>query len=75
VADDGPVAGGRLSDWISLGVLTSFVSRDAVDEAIEVTGKGARRAGGKIPPRVAVLFVMALALRCAGAVGRWIAGG
>jgi Insertion element 4 transposase N-terminal len=56
------MASGGLSDWISLGVLTSFVSRDAVDEAIEATGKGARRAGGKIPPRVAVYFVMALAL-------------
>ncbi len=76
------MAGGRLTDWISLGVLTSFVSRDAVDEAIEVTGKGARRAGGKIPPRVAVLFVMALALfadedyeevaaRLAGTLGDW----
>jgi hypothetical protein len=34
----GSVAEGRLSDWISLGVLASWVPRDAVDEA---TGKGA----------------------------------
>jgi hypothetical protein len=27
-------AGGRLTDWISLGVLASSVPRDAVDEAI-----------------------------------------
>ncbi|WP_241883163.1 transposase domain-containing protein, partial [Frankia sp. KB5] len=63
-------------------MLTSFVSRDAVDEAVEATGKGARRAGGKIPPRVAVYFVMAMALfadadyeevaaRLGGAVEGW----
>lgn len=54
--------GGRLTDWISLGVLASWVPRDAVDDAIEETGKGARRAGGKLPPHVMVYFVMALAL-------------
>lgn len=56
------MAGSQLTDWISLGVLTSFVSRDAVDEAIEATGRGARRSDTTIPPRVAVYFVMALAL-------------
>ena len=54
--------GGVLTDWISLGVLASAVPRDAVDDAIAVTGKGARRAGGKLPPHVMVYFVMALAL-------------
>src|SRR5260221_3955996 len=58
----GSVAESRLSDWISLGVLASWVPRDAVDEAVEVTGKGARRKGGKLPPHVMVYFVMALAL-------------
>jgi hypothetical protein len=53
---------GRLSDWISLGVLASWVPRDAVDDAVEVTGKAARRKGGKLPPQVMVYFVMALAL-------------
>ena len=52
----------RLSDWISLGVLASWVSRDAVDEAVEVTGKTAKRRGGKLPPQVMVYFVMGLAL-------------
>ncbi|MGH3411223.1 MAG: IS4 family transposase, partial [Streptosporangiaceae bacterium] len=52
----------RLSDWISLGVLASWVPRDAVDEAVEETGKGAKRTGGKLPPHVMVYFVMALAL-------------
>ena len=56
------VAGGRLTDWISLGVLTSRVPRDAVDDAVEVTGKAARRRGGKLPPHVMVYFAMAMAL-------------
>src|SRR5712671_2683736 len=58
----GSVAEGRLSDWISLGVLASWVPRDAVDDAVEATGKGAKRKGGKLPPHVMVYFVMALAL-------------
>src|SRR5260370_30762252 len=58
----GSVAEGRLSDWISLGVLASWVPRDAVDEAVETTGKGAKRKGGKLPPHVMVYFAMALAL-------------
>jgi len=56
------VAGGRLTDWISLGVLASAVPRDAVDEAVEATGRGAKRSGGKLPPHVMVYFAMALAL-------------
>ena len=51
-----------MTDWISLGVLASAVPRDAVDEAIEATGKAARRSGGKLPPHVMVYFAMALAL-------------
>ncbi|WP_322752002.1 MULTISPECIES: IS4 family transposase, partial [unclassified Frankia] len=53
---------GRVTDWISLGVLASWVSRDAVDEAVEETGKAAKRSDGTIPPHVVVYFVMALAL-------------
>ena len=46
----GVVAGsGRLTDWISLGVLASSVPRDAVDEAIEVTG--ARGINGELRAR------------------------
>lgn len=56
------VAGGRLTDWVSLGVLASLVPRDAVDDAVRETGRGARRAGGKLPPHVVVYLVMALAL-------------
>jgi hypothetical protein len=58
----GIVAEDRLSDWISLGVLASWVDRDAVGDAVEVTEKTARRKGGKLPPQVMVYFVMALAL-------------
>jgi len=56
------VAGGRLTDWISLGVLASWVPADAVDDAVEVTGKKAQRRGGKLPPRVVAYLVMALVL-------------
>src|SRR5215468_11934188 len=58
----GVVAGGALTDWVSLGVLASSVPRDVVDDAIAEAGKGARRARGKLPPHVMVYFVMALAL-------------
>jgi len=56
------VAGGRLTDWVSLGVLAAFVPRDAVDDAIAAAGKQARRSDGKLPPHVMVYLVMALAL-------------
>jgi Insertion element 4 transposase N-terminal/Transposase DDE domain len=62
MAQTGVVRGGGLADQVSLGVLASRVTRDAVDDAIEETGKGARRTGGKLPPHVMVYFVMALAL-------------
>lgn len=55
-------AEGRLTDWVSLGVLTSSVPRDAVDDAIAAAGRGARRCDGKLPPHLMVYFVMALAL-------------
>ncbi len=60
--NDVVTGGGGLTDWVSLGVLASWVPRDAVDEAVLQAGKGARRAGGKLPPHVMVYFVMALAL-------------
>jgi hypothetical protein len=56
------VARQAVTDLVSLGVLASRVPRDAVDDAVEATGKGARRRGGKLPPHVVVYLVMALAL-------------
>jgi Insertion element 4 transposase N-terminal len=55
-------AGGRLTDWVSLGVLAASVPRDAVDEAVTAAGRQARRSDGKRPPHVVVYLVMALAL-------------
>ena len=60
--NDVVASGGRLTDWISLGVLASSVPRDAVDEAVAAAGKGAKRSDGKLPPHVMVYLVMALAL-------------
>src|SRR3974377_2079665 len=62
MAQTGMVAGGPLTDVILLGVLCAAVPRDAVDEAVEATGKAAKRSGGKLPPHVMVYFAMALAL-------------
>jgi hypothetical protein len=56
------VTGGRLTDWISLGVLALWVPADAIDDAVEAAGKQERRRGGKLPPRVVAYLVMALAL-------------
>lgn len=61
VVDDMAV-GGRLSDWISLGLLTSSVPRDVVDEVVESTGRQAKRSDGTLPPRMMVYYAMALAL-------------
>jgi hypothetical protein len=56
------VAGGRLTDHISLGVLASSVPRDAVDAAVAAAGRQAKRSDGRLPPHVMVYFAMALAL-------------
>src|SRR6266508_2351072 len=63
MADNGVVAvGGRLADWVSVGVLATFMPRDAVDDAVASAGKQAKRSDGKLPPHVMAYFVMALAL-------------
>ncbi len=54
--------GRALTDFVSLGVLASRVPRDAVDGAVEATGKGCGGGAGKLPPHVVVYLVMALAL-------------
>jgi hypothetical protein len=57
------LAGRRLTDWISLGVLASWILADAVDDAVEAARKNAqRREGGRLPPRGIAYLVMTLAL-------------
>ncbi len=81
MGDNGVVAGGRLTDQITLGVLAAGVPRDAVDDAVAAAGKQARRRDGKLPPHV-VYFTMAMALfsdgdyeevaaRLAGTLASW----
>lgn len=53
---------GGLLDQISVGVLTSSIPREVIDEAIAQHGKKAKRSDGKLPPHVMVYFAMALAL-------------
>jgi len=63
MAQNGVVTGGgRLTDWVSLGVLAASVPRDAVDDAVAAAGKGAKRSDGRLPPHVMVYLVMGLAL-------------
>jgi len=82
MTDNGVVAGGRLTDQITLGVLAASVPRDAVDDAIAAMGRQARRRDGKLPPHVMVYFAMAMALfadddyeevaaRLAGTLASW----
>ena len=80
--NDVVAGGGRLTDQISIGVLAVSVPRDAVDDAVVVTGGQARRSDGKLPPHVMVYFAMAMALfadddyeevaaRLAGTLSAW----
>lgn len=47
---------------VSLGVLVSTVTRDAVDAAVREHGVGDRRAGGKLPAHVTAYLTMAMCL-------------
>ncbi|MGI5518408.1 transposase domain-containing protein [Streptomyces sp. CA-106131] len=58
----GAGAGGRLPEWISIGLLAGSVPRDVIDDAVRAFGRQARRSDGKLPPHVVVYLVMALAL-------------
>src|SRR5918997_2663571 len=49
-------------DQVSLGVLVSAVSRDAVDAAVAACGVGERRSGGKLPAHVTAYLTMGLCL-------------
>lgn len=55
------VDGGRLTDRISLGVLTRIVPRDIIDEVLAETGKKEKRTR-LLPAHVVVYFVIAMAI-------------
>lgn len=64
MSSDVPVAGpssGRLTDHVSVGVLTRIVPRYVVDEALVESGRVQKRTRS-LPAHVVVYFVMALAL-------------
>ncbi|MGI5142929.1 IS4 family transposase [Streptomyces sp. CA-106110] len=62
IVSQGGGAGGRLPEWISIGLLAGSVPRDVIDDAVRAFGRQARRSDGKLPPHVVVYLVMALAL-------------
>jgi hypothetical protein len=51
-----------LPEWISIGLLAGSVPRDVIDDAVRAFGRQAKRSDGKLPPRVVIYLVMALAL-------------
>jgi hypothetical protein len=51
----------RLTDRVSLGVITRLVNRDLIDEVLNVTGRTERRSR-LLPARVVVYYVLALTL-------------
>jgi hypothetical protein len=57
----GEIAGGRLTDRISIGVLTRVVPRDLVNEVLAETRRREKRSR-LLPAHVVVYFVMALAI-------------
>jgi hypothetical protein len=70
------------SDEVSLGVLVSAVSRDAVDAAVVSWGVGDLRSGGKLPAHVTAYLRMAMCLfgeddytevvtKVTGSLSRW----
>jgi hypothetical protein len=69
-------------DEVSLGVLVSAVSRDAVDAAVVACGVGEKRSGGKLPAHVTAYLTMAMCLfaeddyeevatKVTGSLSRW----
>ena len=56
-----PVSGTRLTDRISVGVLTRLIDRDLVDDVLAETGRAGQRSR-LLPARVVVYYVIALCL-------------
>ena len=61
ISDTDAPAGGKLTDYVSVGVLTRIVSRSIVDEVLAETGRVQKRTRS-LPAHVVVYFVLALAL-------------
>src|SRR5919108_308740 len=61
--------GTRISDYVSLGVLTTTVPATLVDAVLADTGRQSRRYR-QLPARLVVYYVMALAIVCAGLLWR-----
>jgi Insertion element 4 transposase N-terminal/Transposase DDE domain len=61
VDETGEIAGGRLTDRISIGVLTRVVPRDLVSEVLAETRRREKRSR-LLPAHVVVYFVMAMAI-------------
>ena len=61
VDETGEIAGGRLTDRISVGVLTRVVPRDLVAEVLAETRRREKRSR-LLPAHVVVYFVMAMAI-------------
>src|SRR3954447_13683569 len=61
VSDTDPPDSGKLTDHVSVGVLTRIVSRSVVDEVLAETGRVQKRTRS-LPAHVVVYFVLALAL-------------
>jgi hypothetical protein len=61
-------SGGRLSDYVTLGVLTATVPGEVVDAVLADTGRQSRRQR-RLPARLVVYYVIALALYAQAAYG------
>src|SRR4051795_417256 len=61
-------SGRRLSDHVTLGVLTATVPADLVDAVLAETGRQSQRQR-QLPARVVVYYVMALALSAQASYG------
>ena len=59
--DDSASIGERLTDRISIGVLTRTIPRDLVDEVLAETGRREKR-NRRLPAHVVVYFVVAMAI-------------
>ena len=65
--------GARISDQVSLGVLTATVPAELVDAVLADTGRQSQRQR-QLPARMVVYYVMALALYAQASCGEVLRG-